>query len=101
MQFYIAGTVEGGASSEPERKEPGHHLPLQLLPEGQEDSQAAGAKATVALALGSGPLTPSALSRRSLLGPLPTPHPCSVFCLLPLVVPYTRFPGDFPLPPSL
>lgn len=101
MQFYVVGAVEGGASSEPERKEPGHHFPLQLLPEGQEDSQAAGAKATVALALGSGPLTPSALSRCSLLGPLPTPHPCGVFCLLPSVLPCTRFPGDFPLPPSL
>lgn len=38
MRFYVVGTVEGGVSSEPERKEPGYHLPLQPLPEEQEDS---------------------------------------------------------------
>lgn len=99
MRFYAVGTVEGGVSSEPERKEPGYHLPLQLLPKGQEDSQAARAKATVALAPGSGPVTPSVFSRHSAGSPtlLLTP----VFCLFPSVLPCTHFPGAFPLPPSL
>lgn len=86
-------------SSEPERKEPGYHLPLQPLPEEQDDSQAAGAKATAALAPGPGPLTPSVFSRHSAGSPNPLLTP--VFCPFPSVLPCTHFPGAFPRPPSL
>ena len=70
MRFYVVGTVEGGASSESERKKPGDSSPTQPLPEGHRDSQAAGAKGTVALASGSRPLTPTAFSLHSLPGSL-------------------------------